>query len=226
MKKRKSKKRDKAFLDELLKKSKRVSIPESGGSLIENMIDTILLERGEDPTAIDKLKSELMKEFVDWNEIRLVSPDRLEGFFEKLGNGDYKRKVVQALLNKIFSRSGSLDFQFLLDFETDDLEDYLSGIMEMSEETRKLLLVRVFKKNILPISTEHEVIFEMVGTTYSPGDEQMKETFSQLDPEELEGIKNLLDIVLNEQGRMDYENVEDVKVKSKTLNAILKSIDI
>ena len=225
MKKRKSKKRDKSFLDLLLKKSKKAPLAENNGTLLENILDTIMSEKDADPGLTGKTKSELLREFVDWNEIRLVAPYRLLNFFEKHSTGEYKRKVVQALLNKIFSRSGSLDYQFLLDFEGDALEDYLSGIMEMNEETRKLLLVRVFRRPILPISSEQEAVFQMAGTTYVAGDEVMKETFSKLQPEELEGIKALFDQIMSEQGIVPEGEGETVDIKSKTLLSIMRNLE-
>lgn len=223
MKKRKSKKRDKAFIDLILKTIKKVSPYESKSNLMEQLIENILSEKEESNKYVGETREKLLEEFVDWNEIRLVSADRLDDFFAKLADGQYKRKVLQALLNKIFSRSGSLDYQFLMDFETEDLEDYLSGIMEMSEETRKRLLVRVFRKQILPITVEHEPIFESIGTTYVAGDDLMKETFSKLTPEELEGIKLLFDNILDE-AKDDDNDIGDLE-ESKTLNAMVKQLD-
>ncbi|MBF0196447.1 MAG: hypothetical protein HQL32_01995 [Planctomycetes bacterium] len=221
----KSKKRDSLFLKALIERAPRVSLYESTANLLEQIIDNILSEREEDDSMIQGVKDKLLVEYVDWNEIRLVSPDRLAVFFEALVDGEYKRKVLQAFLNKIFSRTGSLEHSFLNDFEDSDLDDYLAGIMEMREETRKRILLRVFKRHILPISVDHEVIFEIAETTYYPGDEDMKAAFSALSLEELEGVKLLLDEVLSQnKGEID-ELAPAESFESPLLGEILKEVD-
>lgn len=224
MKIRKSKKRDLAILEVLKNKATPVEEYESNSPLLEQLIENILSEKSNDLDVSQKVQTELLNEFVDWNEIRIVASERLTPFFGVYEDGQYKVKVLQAVLNKIFSRSGSLDYQFLLDFEQDDLEDYLSGIMELNESTRKRLLLRVFKKKVLPVTTDHEIIFEIVGSTFVPGDEVMKELFSGLELGQLEGIKQLLDQIIDEAGPSE-EILDESNFKSKTLQKILSEIN-
>lgn len=197
MKLRKSKKKDQEFFDLLLKQSKKVRIPERTGSLLEQIVDVILSEDEKKATLAEETRDKLTTQFVDWNEIRIVMPDRLQPFFSVHKNGDYKLKAVQAVLNKIFSRSGSLAHQFLLDLEIEALEDYLAGIMELSESTRKNIILEAFSLPILPVTLDHEIIFERVGTSYAIGDETSKKIFAELSPEELLGVKQTLDSVLS-----------------------------
>jgi hypothetical protein len=173
---------------------------------------------------VEKLKKQMLEEFVDWNEVRIVSPDRLSKYFTNLENGEYKRTALQALLNKIFSRSGSLDYQFLMDFESNDLEDYLTGIMELREATIKRVILRVFKKPVPPITTEHEVILEVAGSSLIPGSEEIKEVFKSYEIEQLESIQLLLDQMVEEDAKSRKDDsismAEDFN--SKTLKKILK----
>jgi len=194
---RKSKKKDTIFLDHLVSNAKKVKAYESNLSVLEQIIENILSEGESNKPKLDQIFQDLKDYFVDWNEVRIVPIDRLEKFFEGFKEGAYKLKVIQAILNKIFSRTGSLDYKFLIDFEADALEDYLAGIMEMKEDTRKRIILRVFKKSVIPVREEHERIFEKVGTTFSVGDEEMKKAFSKYSLETLEGIKDYLDTVLS-----------------------------
>jgi ribosomal protein S16 len=193
--------RDERFIELLLAFSPVVEAYQSSAPLMEQLIDNILSD-GEDfcDTTIRSFKQSILDEFVDWNEVRLVAPDRLMPFFSTLNNGEYKRKALQAILNKIFSRSGSLDYQFMMDFESDDLEDYLAGIMELREGTRKRLMLRVFRKSVNPVTTDHEVIFEKAATDHMPGSEEFKALFSKMPTLELERIHRLLDRIVHEHG--------------------------
>jgi hypothetical protein len=219
--------RDKDFVQHLLSAAPKVEAYEPSGPLMEQLIDNLLVESlGFDAKALDAFKASLFESFVDWNEVRLVSPDRLTPFFGEGADAEYGRKVIQALLNKIFSRGGSLDHQFLMDFEAEDLEDYLAGIMEMKESTRKRLLLRVFKKNVIPATTEHEVIFEKAGVDLAPGSEEMKELFSDLESLDLERIQLMLDKILAENGGQDDDGgfIDPEDFKSVTLTRIIKKI--
>jgi len=219
--------RDKDFVQHLLNAAPKVEAYEPSGPLMEQLIDNLLVESlGFDAKALDAFKASLFESFVDWNEVRLVSPDRLTPFFGEGADAEYGRKVIQALLNKIFSRGGSLDHQFLMDFEAEDLEDYLAGIMEMKESTRKRLLLRVFKKNVIPATTEHEVIFEKAGVDLAPGSEEMKELFSDLESLDLERIQLMLDKILAENGGQDDDGgfIDPEDFKSVTLTRIIKKI--
>lgn len=218
--------RDQQLIQHLLKAAPKVVAYEPSGPLLEQLIDNLLVESlGLDDKSLESFKKSLFESFVDWNEVRLVSPDRLTPFFGEGPEADYGRKVIQALLNKIFSRGGSLDHQFLMDFEAEDLEDYLAGIMEMKESTRKRLLLRVFKKNVIPATTEHEVIFEKAGIVLAPGSEEMKELFAGLESLELERIQLMLDKILAENGGDDDGGFIDPEdFKSATLNRILKKV--
>jgi|SaaInlStandDraft_1057018.scaffolds.fasta_scaffold02630_5 hypothetical protein len=219
--------RDQQFIEHLLNSAPKVSAYEPSGSLLEQLIDNLLIESlGFDTKGLEAFKSSLFESFVDWNEVRLVSADRLTPFFGQGQEAEYGRKVVQALLNKIFSRGGSLDHQFLMDFEAEDLEDYLAGIMEMKESTRKRLLLRVFKKNIIPATTEHEVIFEKAGIVLAPGSEEMKELFAGLESLDLERIQIILDTILSEDGGGDDDGgfIDPEDFNSATLNKILKKV--
>ena len=91
------------FVEMLLQSAPNIAPYESSSSLMEQLIDNIMSD-GEiySKEEIDGLKASLLEDFVDWNEIRLVSPDRLKVYFEGLNEGEYKRKVLQAVLNKIF----------------------------------------------------------------------------------------------------------------------------
>jgi hypothetical protein len=113
-----------------------------------------------------------------------------------------------------------------MDFEAEDLEDYLAGIMEMKESTRKRLLLRVFKKNVIPATTEHEVIFEKAGVDLAPGSEEMKELFSDLESLDLERIQLMLDKILAENGGQDDDGgfIDPEDFKSVTLTRIIKKI--
>ncbi|MBF0243763.1 MAG: hypothetical protein HQL31_00635 [Planctomycetes bacterium] len=117
-------------------------------SILEEALAFIIKEKEADRSIFWSLRDSLMDDFVDWNEVRIASPDRLEKAFAKLKNGESKRKVIQALLNKIFSRSGSLDHQFMLDFSSEALEDYLAGVMEMNEKTRAALIEKVLAPHL------------------------------------------------------------------------------
>lgn len=216
--------KDQAFIDALLKEAPPVDTYESSSPLLEQLIDNILTEGGSSDSQVENLKKEMLEEFVDWNEIRIVSPDRLAKYFTGLENGEYKRTALQALLNKIFSRSGSLDYQFLMDFESNDLEDYLTGIMELREATIKRVILRVFKKPVPPITTEHEVILEIAGSSLIPGSEEIKEVFKSYEIEQLEGIQLLLDKIVEEdaKSRKDESIPMAEDFKSKTLKKILK----
>jgi hypothetical protein len=167
-----------------------------------------------------------MEEFVDWNEVRLVSHDRLERFFSPLNRGEYKRKALQAVLNKIFSRSGSLDYQFMMDFESEDLEDYLAGIMELEEGTRKRLMLRVFRKPVSPVTTDHEIVFEKADTEFMPGSEEMKALFAQMSTLDLERVHMLLDQMVQEHGGLVtgvFLAPEDFN--SSSLDKIIKDLE-
>lgn len=196
MKKRKSRKKDLDLVAILAAKARKTAAHQSSQPLLEQVLETMLGEREKDAEAALKAMARLLKEFVDWNEVRIVSQDRLLPFLEDLWGGAYKAKVVQAFLHKIFSRSGSLDVQFMLDLEQEALEDYLAGIMEMREGTRKILLLRIFHKQVLPFTMDHELIFERVGTNFVFGDEEMKGLFAPFDTGALEGILHLLDGIL------------------------------
>jgi len=218
--------KDKTFIDALLKQAPSVEVYQSSSPLLEQLIDNILLEDGPSNEVVTTLKTGLLQEFVDWNEIRIVSSDRLASYFQELINGDYKRMALQALLNKIFSRSGSLDYQFLMDFEANDLEDYLTGIMELRENTIKRLMLRVFKKNVSPVTTDHEIVLEVAGCSLIPGSEDIKTVFKAYQVEQLEGIQLLLnkilkeDLAKREEGQM--ASVEDFN--SPTLKNILAQL--
>lgn len=217
---------DKSFIDALLNESPSVDSYQSSSPLLEQLIDNILSEGGSENEAIESLKETMLQEFVDWNEVRLVSPDRLASYFEKIDDGDYKRTALQALLNKIFSRSGSLDYQFLMDFETNDLEDYLTGIMELRENTIKRIILRVFKKTVPPITTDHEVVLEIAGSSLIPGSEEIKEVFKDYEVEQLEGIQILLDAIVKEdqEGR-DQSQISSVDdFNSKILKKVLAKV--
>jgi len=219
--------RDQQFIQHLLKAAPKLEPYEPSGSLLEQLIDHLLIESlGLDTKGLESFKSSLFEIFVDWNEVRLVAPDRLKPFFGQTHEAEYGRKVIQALLNKVFSRGGSLDHQFLMDFEAEDLEDYLAGIMEMKESTRKRILLRVFKKNVIPATTEHEVIFEKAGIILAPGSEELKELFSDLSSLELEQIQLVLDKILSENGGQGEEEafIDPEDFNSSTLNKILKKL--
>jgi hypothetical protein len=210
--------RSQLFIDLLLSHAPQVDIYQSSAPLMEQLIDNIISDgdvfREE---VVRDLKQSLMDHFVDWNEVRLVSNDRLESFFSQLEKGDYKRKALQAVLNKIFSRSGSLDYQFMMDFESDDLEDYLAGIMELQEGTRKRLMLRVFRKAVSPVTTDHEIIFEKADTEFMPGSEEMKVMFSKMETVDLERIHMLLDLMVQEHGGIvtgEFLSPEDFHSKS------------
>jgi hypothetical protein len=215
---------DQTFIDALLKEAPSVDSYQSSSPLLEQLIDNILTEGGPSDEEVEKLKKQMLEEFVDWNEVRIVSPDRLSKYFTNLENGEYKRTALQALLNKIFSRSGSLDYQFLMDFESNDLEDYLTGIMELREATIKRVILRVFKKPVPPITTEHEVILEVAGSSLIPGSEEIKEVFKSYEIEQLESIQLLLDQMVEEDAKSRKDDsismAEDFN--SKTLKKILK----
>ena len=218
--------RDERFIEVLLKYAPLVEAYQSSAPLMEQLIDNILSD-GEEyvEEQVRSFKQNLLEEFVDWNEVRLVAPDRLMPFFGKLANGDYKRKALQAVLNKIFSRSGSLDYQFMMDFESDDLEDYLAGIMELLEGTRKRLMLRVFRKTVNPVTTDHEVIFEKAQTEHMPGSEEFKVLFSKLSTLELEQIHRLLDKIVHEHGGLSVgELLSPEDFHSATLTKILTEI--
>lgn len=217
---------DQAFVDALLKEAPSVDSYQSSSPLLEQLIDNILTEGGSSETKVDELKKQMLQEFVDWNEIRIVSPDRLSKYFYDLENGEYKRTALQALLNKIFSRSGSLDYQFLMDFESNDLEDYLTGIMELKETTIKRVILRVFKKPVPPITTEHEVVLEIAECSLIPGSEEIKEVFKNYEIEQLESIQLLLDQIVEEDAasRDDGSIPMADDFKSKTLKKILKEL--
>lgn len=217
--------RTKKFFELLLAAAPKVKEYESTGSLIDQLIDNILEESLElDEAGIEKFKSRIFEEFVDWNEVRLVSADRLVPYFGTEAAGVYCRKALQALLNKIFSRSGSLDYQFLMDFESEDLEDYLAGIMEMNEGTRKRLLLRVFKKRVSPISTDHEIIFEKAEIEVALGDD-VKNVIAEIEPLDLERLQLLLDKILGENGEVEPGLlIQPEDFKSITLNRILKKL--
>jgi len=217
---------DKSFIDALLNESPSVDSYQSSSPLLEQLIDNILSEGGSESEAIESLKETMLQEFVDWNEVRLVSPDRLASYFQKINDGDYKRTALQALLNKIFSRSGSLDYQFLTDFETNDLEDYLTGIMELRENTIKRIILRVFKKTVPPITTDHEVVLEIAGSSLIPGSEEIKEVFKDYEVEQLEGIQMLLDTIVKEdQVGRDQTQISSVDdFNSKTLKKVLAKV--
>ena len=217
-------KTDQSFIDAILKEAPSVSAYQSSLPLIEQLIDNILTEGGSEEDEIHKFKAAMLEEFVDWNEVRIVSPDRLAKYFVKIENGDYKRTALQALLNKIFSRSGSLDYQFLMDFSSNDLEDYLTGIMELRETTIKRVILRVFKKPVPPITTEHEVILELAESSLIPGSEEIKEVFKGYEIEQLESIQILLDQIVEEDAssRDDGSISTAEDFKSKTLKKLLK----
>ena len=52
-----------------------------------------------------------------------------------------------------------------MDFETNDLEDYLTGIMELKESTIKRVILRVFRKAVPPVTSDHEVLLEVAGSS-------------------------------------------------------------
>ncbi len=197
MKKRKSKKKDSQFLEILAAKARKSPAFDSKASLLEQVLENLLSEGEDRPELARSVMEGLMKDFVDWNEARVSAADRIVPHFSALKDPEYKAKAVQALLGKIFSRSGSLEHQFLIDMETEALEDYLAGIMELREDTRKNLMLRVMNRPTLPITARHEIILERVGTMFTLGDEQIKKTLLEHPPAVLDGIKNLLDTVLD-----------------------------
>lgn len=214
---------DKTFLDALLSEAPGVEAYQSSSPLLEQLIDNILNEGGPAIDEVEKIKEALLKDFVDWNELRLVSPDRLAPFFKDIYNGEYKRTALQALLNKIFSRSGSLDYQFLMDFEANDLEDYLTGIMELKESTIKRLILRVFRKAVPPVTSDHEVLLEVAGSDLIPGSEEIKDVFKDYEVEKLEGLQLILDKIVEEDfdGRDEGHMPLAEDFKSKTLKKVL-----
>lgn len=218
--------RDQRFIELLLQHAPQVDTYQSSAPLMEQLIDNIVSD-GEvyDEEKVRALKHKLMEEFVDWNEVRLVSHDRLASFFEGLNNGEYKRKALQAVLNKIFSRSGSLDYQFMMDFESEDLEDYLAGIMELQESTRKRLMLRVFRKTVSPVTTDHEIAFEKAETEFVPGSEEMKAFFAKMETTDLERIHMILDQIIVEHGGVTTgEFIAPEDFHSKTLDEIIKTL--
>lgn len=199
MKNRKTKKKDAQFVEILLSKAKRAPSYSSSSSLLGQCIENILAEGENDETAAGDLIKRLLAEFVDWNEVRIVSAERLRPLLEvsQTQQIDYKLKALQAFLNKIFSRSGTLDYQFLIDFDLNALEDYLSGITELIDHTRMRLVLRVFKLPVLPLTHDHGRIIERVGSVFTLGDEQMIKSFDGHPPEVLEGVKHFLDHILS-----------------------------
>jgi hypothetical protein len=216
-----SKKRDIKLVEILREKSLEVNLENSSLPILEQIIECIMLEHEDTPEKSLEIKKKLMEEFVDWNEVRIVREERLEPFFNDLQNPKYKLKVLQAVLNKIFSRSGSLEYQFLLDLEKGDLEDYLTGIMELNESTRKMLILKVFKKAVLPFTTDHEVIFETFCTEFHPGDDSMMSLFEEVEIEILEGMRLLFDQILIEN---EESNSDDFS--SPTLSKIIKEANV
>jgi hypothetical protein len=217
---RNSKKRDAKLVEVLQEKALPIKAYDSTLPILEQIIEAILVENEETVNKSQKIKKKLMEEFVDWNELRIVGVERLSPFFQGLSVPDYKLKVLQAVLNKIFSRSGSLECQFLNDFDKSDLEDYLTGIMELKESTRKMLILNVFKKPVLPFVSDHEVIFENCDTTFIPGDDSMVELFEEVEIAKLEGMRLLFDKILIESIESDTDDF-----KSATLSEILKEVD-
>lgn len=195
MTRKKSKKKDAELFEIIIAKSRSSQPYHSTRPLMEQIIENILLENEKNPASPQKTMEMLLKEFVDWNEVRVVTMERLLPFFKNIESGEAKAKSLQAFLNKIFSRSGSLECQFLLELDVDALEDYLAGIMEFKEGTRKTIIIRVFKKSIFPFTMDHEIVFERVGTMFSIGDEQMRAHFAQFSPEGLEGAYQFLNSV-------------------------------
>jgi hypothetical protein len=114
----------------------------------------------------------------------------------------------------------------MMDFESEDLEDYLAGIMELKEGTRKRLMLRVFRKSVVPVTTDHEIVFESAQTDQLPGSEEFKAPFLALEINGLERIHAILDQMVAEHGGItpgEFLSPEDFN--SETLNGILKVLD-
>ncbi len=188
-----SKKPETRLLEFLLKNAPEIHEYDSARPLLEQIIENIFLESVASAQDAADLIGELLTSFVDWNEVRIVAPERLLPHFEGVANGDYKIKAMQAFLNKIFSRSGSLDYQFLLEFDLGGLEDYLSGVMEFREKTRKLILLRVFRMPVLPYTIDHEKMLEKIGVEISMGDERVRKEYLQYTTLQLEGMLRVLE---------------------------------
>lgn len=215
---RKSKKRDSLFIEVLAQNAVKVDPYESTDPILEQIIECVLDQDESDLNVVKEVKNQLLVDFVDWNEVRIVTKERLSPSLKKLTHNDYKVKVLQAVLNKIFSRTGSLECQFLLDFEKNDLEDYLTGIMELTEYSRKRLILRVFKKHVLPFTSDHEVIFETFGSQFVIGDTSMIELFEPYDEVQLQGILELLNTIIGENKGGD-------EFSSATLTKFIKKAD-
>jgi len=84
-----------------------------------------------------------------------------------------------------------------------------------------MLILNVFKKQILPFTSDHEVVFEEFGTAFHPGDDTMVSLFEDVDVEILEGMRLLFDQILKEN-----EGSKSEEFKSTTLNKIIKEANI
>jgi endonuclease-3 len=119
---------------------------------IEELVFAILSQNTADINSERAFKS-LQSAYATWEEVLVAPHDELAQVIRSSGPFRIKAERIQATLEEIKKRVGSLNLSVLEDMETSEAMDWLTSLHGVGPKTAAIVLLFCFEKPVLPVDT-------------------------------------------------------------------------
>ncbi len=134
----------------LLKKHYKIAVPKSDRPVLETMLYSVCLENLS-PEEADRCYAKFHQEFPDLNEARVSQVSELERAFPGMADGEWRGFRLRAVLQFVFEKSFTFEFESLRKKTLDLAVKQLSRLKHATPFMRNYTLQNAVGAHILPI---------------------------------------------------------------------------
>lgn len=126
------------------------------GTLVDHLA-AVVLSRETTNRSASRASARLLREFVDWNEVRVARCGELERaihpFMPDDRGGEAARRLVYCL-QQVFQSRGTLDLDGLARTSADETRKFLQGIDGVNKDEVDLVLLLGLGESVMPVNSD------------------------------------------------------------------------
>ncbi len=150
---------------------------------VGELVRTILSQNTTDKNSL-KAYANLIKKYPTWEDLILAEEKEIAEIIRSGGLANIKAKKIKKALIEIKQQRGTIDLEFLANFDVQKAEEYLVSFDGVGPKTAACVLIFSFNFPIMPVDTHVHRVCNRLGMVSTKSREKTQELMKSLIPSE------------------------------------------